>query len=264
MGLGGVPGATAWAPESVRQRHQITETLIGSRFETNEQGRQMVGFTASGNVTQRHRSYQLIWQAQARQNRHVRIVVEQKGQHADDVIEHRLGIDLSDQGRPTLSEERCLIEGMPIEDVGALHRIHHDPGPGQIGERHTRDDVNVAVVAGGEIRHRPFGDDGTSRHRVGDIAAFGVGDQTLDDRCICLVQRIGMLVDRVEGFPARAHQVELISCRVTGRAKETPPRLGLVECLTSDGQYVIKTRGPQTNHTNHQQPHRSNTQTASL
>ncbi len=254
MGLSSIPWASPRSSEAVRELNEIGKAPFGTRIEIDEQRRQMIGIATLRQLSEGHRHHPFVGQTEALQDGHVTVVVQQQRQHADHVVEDSLGVDLSDQRRPTDRLQGSLVQGVTVENGCALHWIDHDPCPGEVGERHARNDVEWSVVVAAEERNGALSNDGAAGDGIDDIARRGGGNQTVDDRCVCLIEGGRTVVDLVKALPDHALSSELLCSRMSLGAKESTGLRGRFENGQRYGKDVLDPCGTQTDYLDHLVP----------
>ena len=98
------------------------------------------------------------------------------------------------------------------------HRIDAEPVPREIGERQTRDDLDVDARAA-QQHHRAFRDRRAARHRVRDLAVLLRGlDDARRDRGVHGVEIVAGVVEQVERLEHQAFAREIVDRGVAGGA----------------------------------------------
>ena len=133
------------------------------------QRREVVGLDLPVEVVPGHGAHRLVGQPQAGQH-HRRQPVGGLDRQLD-VGQHRLGVALGHQQRPPLAR-RLDREPVPVDQPRPRrHRVDAQAGPGQVGERHARHQLDRHPGVGQQQLDRALGHQRRPRHGVQHLAS---------------------------------------------------------------------------------------------
>ena len=173
--------------------------------EVSEHRREVVGDHDAVELRQRDRRAPLVGRAERLEHRHGVVAVEALQQRELHVGEHERAVTLRDKHR---TGEVGVGDRPGVDEPRVRrHRVDAESGPGEIGERQARHDLDRDVRGVRRVLeqlHGALGDDGASRHRVHDVAVVERSQQRVDHsavRGLEVGRRVVHVVERLELHP---------------------------------------------------------------